>query len=217
MRRPRPSYANVISSIALFVALGGTGYAVAKLPRNSVGTTQLKANAVTSGKIRKGAVQASDLAPAVRGGSGNRGPRGPAGPTGSQGPAGPSETIQVKRAEGVLIPVEAGGSAALASLALPAGSWMFNAQTRIVYGGGSEFFDCFLETTPGERLGEGTLHVGDTPQAVIAGSIPTQIAATFAATTTVRYICSHPSAIAGAPRAERTWLIATRVGNLENR
>jgi hypothetical protein len=77
MRRPQLSYANVISSIALFVALGGTSYAVA---RNSIGTAQLKNNAVTSAKIKNGAVRSGDLAPSAR--VGQRGPRGPQGPSG---------------------------------------------------------------------------------------------------------------------------------------
>jgi hypothetical protein len=52
----RPSPALVISLIALFVALGGTGYAALKLPKNSVGSKQLKKNAVTSSKIKAGAI-----------------------------------------------------------------------------------------------------------------------------------------------------------------
>jgi hypothetical protein len=51
----RASYANVMATIAVFLALGGTGYALS-LPRNSVGTVQLKKNAVTSPKIKKGAI-----------------------------------------------------------------------------------------------------------------------------------------------------------------
>lgn len=210
MIRPRLSYANVVSSLALFIALGGTGYAVTQLPRNSVGAKQLKANSVTSGKIRVRAVQRSDLAPSARVGS--RGVRGPA------GPIGPSETIQVKRADGVPIPTGGGGAATLATISVPAGSWIFNAQTRVVYGGSgtSEYFDCYLTRGGSERLGEGTMVVGDA-QGGPAASIPAQVAATFPAPTQLSYVCSHPSPIAGAPRAERTWLLATRVGALEDR
>ena len=50
------SYANVMSTIAVFAALGGVGYAAAQLPRNSVGAAQLRPNAVTGAKIRTGAV-----------------------------------------------------------------------------------------------------------------------------------------------------------------
>jgi hypothetical protein len=54
--RGRPSPAIVISLIALFVALGGTGYAAIKLPKNSVGSKQIKKNAVTAAKVKKNAV-----------------------------------------------------------------------------------------------------------------------------------------------------------------
>lgn len=57
----RPSPALVIACIALFVALGGTGYAVVKLPRNSVGTKQLKKNAVTSPKVKDNAITGFDV------------------------------------------------------------------------------------------------------------------------------------------------------------
>ena len=57
----RPSPALVISLIALFVALGGTGYAALSLPKNSVGTKQLKKNAVTGSKIKKNAVTSSKV------------------------------------------------------------------------------------------------------------------------------------------------------------
>ena len=73
MRRPSPAL--IVACIALFIALGGTSYAVTQLPRNSVGTTQLKKNAVTSQKIKDGAISSqkikdgaidqADLAPGV--------------------------------------------------------------------------------------------------------------------------------------------------------
>ena len=44
-----PSPALVVSLIALAVALGGTGYAVTQLPKNSVGTKQIK-NGVKKGE-----------------------------------------------------------------------------------------------------------------------------------------------------------------------
>jgi hypothetical protein len=64
MRFPRPqlSYANVIATIALFVALGGAAVA-AGLPKNSVGTKQLKRGAVSAAKIKRAAVTAGKLAP----------------------------------------------------------------------------------------------------------------------------------------------------------
>jgi len=50
----------IVALLALFVALGGTSYAVIKLPAKSVGNRELKSNAVTSAKIRPRAIAASD-------------------------------------------------------------------------------------------------------------------------------------------------------------
>lgn len=55
------TYANVVASLALFIALGGVSYAAVKLPKNSVGTKQIKKNAVTSAKIKNRSVLGSDL------------------------------------------------------------------------------------------------------------------------------------------------------------
>jgi hypothetical protein len=59
--RGRLTYANVTASLALFIALGGTGYAAVTLPRNSVGHAQLRNNAVGTKELRTGAVRSSDI------------------------------------------------------------------------------------------------------------------------------------------------------------
>ena len=59
--RSRLSYANVTASLALFIALGGTGYAAVTLPRNSVGSAQLRSNAVGAKEIRRGAVRSGEI------------------------------------------------------------------------------------------------------------------------------------------------------------
>jgi hypothetical protein len=57
----RPSPALVISLIAVFVALGGTGYAAFAVPKNSVGTKQLKKGAVTGAKIKNGSITGANF------------------------------------------------------------------------------------------------------------------------------------------------------------
>jgi hypothetical protein len=80
----------VVALFALFVALGGTGYAIATLPANSVGTKQLKKSAVTAKKLYKNAVSSrkvknfSLLAKDFKLG------QLPAGPKGDRGPVGPT-------------------------------------------------------------------------------------------------------------------------------
>ena len=56
----RLTYAKVVSTLCLFVALGGTAWAVAA---NSIGTAQLKRGAVTTPKIARGAVTGRGLVP----------------------------------------------------------------------------------------------------------------------------------------------------------
>jgi hypothetical protein len=45
---------NILSWIAIFIALGGSGYAAIAIPRNSVGTSQLRKGAVTPAKLGAG-------------------------------------------------------------------------------------------------------------------------------------------------------------------
>lgn len=56
MIRRRLTFANVVSFLALFVALSAGSYAAVKLPANSVGSKQLKAKAVTNAKLGSRAV-----------------------------------------------------------------------------------------------------------------------------------------------------------------
>ena len=73
---------NAVAYLALFVALGGASYAAMQLPRNSVGTAQIRKGAVTPSKLSKQTKRS------LRGPRGATGPQGAAGATGPQGPAG---------------------------------------------------------------------------------------------------------------------------------
>jgi hypothetical protein len=81
----RLTYANVTASLALFVALGGTSYAAIKLPRNSVGSAQIRSRAVGGSEIRNGAIRSADIYPGTR-----RALRGAQGAPGAQGLPGPA-------------------------------------------------------------------------------------------------------------------------------
>jgi hypothetical protein len=59
--RSKLTYANVMATIAVFFVLTGIGFAVAKLPKKSVGVKQLKNGAVHTKKIHKDAVNASKI------------------------------------------------------------------------------------------------------------------------------------------------------------
>jgi hypothetical protein len=91
MRFRPPSPAMVVACLALAVSLSGAAYAVSTaLPRNSVGPTQLKANAVNSGKVKNRSLRAVDFAAGQI-------PAGPAGPAGAAGPQGPPGTSGVQQ------------------------------------------------------------------------------------------------------------------------
>jgi hypothetical protein len=51
----------VVAFIALFVAIGGSSYAVTQLPARSVGSKQLKNNAVTGAKVKNRSITAADI------------------------------------------------------------------------------------------------------------------------------------------------------------
>jgi hypothetical protein len=102
-RTRRLSDANVTSSLALFIALGGVSWAAATLPANSVGKRQLKDNAVTGRKPAGCGLRARRAAggsagpgrsgwargePGAKGDKGDRGEQGPAGAVCAVGPAG---------------------------------------------------------------------------------------------------------------------------------
>jgi hypothetical protein len=93
--RQRLTYANVIATLALFLVLGGGAYAATQLPRNSVGTGQLKAGAVTAGKIAK------KTRKQLQGARGPAGAQGPAGKTGAKGTTGAKGATGAAGAKGL--------------------------------------------------------------------------------------------------------------------
>ncbi len=64
---PRLTYANVVSTLCLFLLLGGgAAWAATHLGKNSVGARQLKKGAVTSVKVKNGTLQLGDFKAAER-------------------------------------------------------------------------------------------------------------------------------------------------------
>ncbi len=134
------TYANVVSSLALFVALGGVSYAAVTLPARSVGSKQLKAGAVTSSKVRNGSLRKKDFKrgqlprgktgsagadgadgqpgangrPGPKGEDGAPGARGESGPVAASGPAGPEGPPGPSGTDGAPGPAGAGGPAGAA-------------------------------------------------------------------------------------------------------
>jgi hypothetical protein len=109
---------NAVAYLALTVALGGTSYAATALPRNAVGSSQLRKNSVTSAKVKNRSLGTRDLSPeAVAALGGKVGPAGAAGAAGPRGPVGPQGQ---KGARGDAGPTYAGsGSGGMSAISSP--------------------------------------------------------------------------------------------------
>jgi len=59
--RAKLSYSNVVSTVCLFLILGGGAYAATHLPKNSVGPRQLRRNAVNGAKVKNRSLTGADL------------------------------------------------------------------------------------------------------------------------------------------------------------
>jgi hypothetical protein len=94
-----------VGLLALFVALGGTSYAAVKLPKNSVGTTQIKNKAVTQAKLSTATVKA------LKGAKGDTGAIGATGPAGTKGDPGAPATFSAAVAANSNTTGLAGGTA----------------------------------------------------------------------------------------------------------
>jgi hypothetical protein len=213
--RQRLTYANVMSTIAVFVVLGGTGYAATRLARNSVGSPQ----------IRNGAIRNVDISSATkRSLRGKRGVKGPTGATGSAGtagatgPAGPSEVIEVKHTAEIPLSGPKNVNTTLATVQLTAGSWLLEAQTQLHYDAtdGDNYF-CELVTDQNGFLNRGTASLGTgTPETQYA-TLSARSTIVLTTPTAILYRCSHANVDepSGA-KAENTVVTATRTGGVTN-
>jgi hypothetical protein len=88
------TFANVMSVVAVFIALGGSAVAFTKLPKDSVGARQIKSGAVRSDEVKDFSLKADDFAkgalPAGR--QGEKGEPGAQGQPGTPGAPGAPAT-----------------------------------------------------------------------------------------------------------------------------
>jgi hypothetical protein len=113
MHVPRPSYASVIATIALFAALGGTSYAAltvsgknirngtvtsADLKNESIESRDVDNGSLTGSDLKTGSVTGSDVDDGSLRAADFKSGELPAGPAGPQGPPG-ATTVVTRRAE----------------------------------------------------------------------------------------------------------------------
>jgi hypothetical protein len=135
--------ATAIAVLALFVALGGTTYAATSLPRNSVGTKQLKRGAVTPPKVAQKTIAL------FKGQTGPPGPKGDPGAKGNPGPIGPSHGYSTGFTDSNPVTLtSAGENHTLMTLSVPSGKYIVIARLQGITGsdgGGNDFrYDCTL-------------------------------------------------------------------------
>jgi hypothetical protein len=131
--KDRVTYANVLSTICLFAVLGGSAFAAVSitLPKNSVGSAQIRTGAVRSRQVKDGSLMAKDfkagqLPAGPRGSQGPQGPQGLPGPQGSQGPVGPSEAVHATAATGPADIAVSPGYTKVLQLVLTNGSYVLD-------------------------------------------------------------------------------------------
>ena len=121
----KPGYANVMATLAVFIALGGTSWAAVKITGANV-----KNGSLTGKDIRDRSIAPRDLKKKVtgkRGPAGAPGPRGAVGPAGPQGERGPSLSTFVRG--GAIL--DGNLPEHVAKLELPAGNWMLAASATM--------------------------------------------------------------------------------------
>ncbi|MFT3865066.1 MAG: hypothetical protein QM729_12395 [Solirubrobacterales bacterium] len=195
MIRRRLTYANVIATLALFLAIGGGAYAATRLPKNSVGTAQLKKGAVTAGKIAKKTRKQLQ---------GERGPQGPQGKTGAKGATGARGATGAKGEAGDGPAFEVYGTdkavpGQIVAQTLAAGAYVLSADVSLTNSlGSSAEVSCAIS-------GGGTMRttIGEGDSSTLSMSI----ARTFGAAAAVAVTCSGPSGVT----ATYANMIATQV------
>ncbi|MEN3283317.1 MAG: hypothetical protein V7607_4457 [Solirubrobacteraceae bacterium] len=127
--RRRPSASLVISVVALFVALGGTGYAAVTITGKNVKdgsltTKDIKNNSLTSSDVRDRSLRLRDFRSGELSGA-KRGPAGPAGPAGAAGAAGAAGSAIAFARVAASGDVDASVSKGIAVVASPAGDGLY--------------------------------------------------------------------------------------------
>jgi hypothetical protein len=200
------TYANVAASLALFLALGGAAYAATQLPKNSVGTNQIRKEAVTAAKIAKKTRQQLQGA---RGPAGQQGPQGKTGKQGAKGATGARGAQGNTGAPGVdgtgpalevvtsLKPIEAVGSTVVSQNLAP-GAYVVTADV-VIESTVTTAVTCTLNGSNSEAVGN------------VAAGLPATLTLSgvrsFGAASAATLTCAAP----GGATAKYANLIATQV------
>lgn len=196
--RRLPSPAMIVACASLVVALGGVSYAAGVLPKNSVGTAQLKKTAVTGAKLKKNAVTGAKVANgtllaadfrANQLPAGPQGPKGDPGVPGQQGPSGAGPGYISGNLSSVTVP--ANSTTTVQTLNVPAGTYLLFARAEVNNNSGSaanDIINCTLAAGTDQQA-QNNLFLG--PNVSTGETLPVswQISHTFASAGQVTLSC----------------------------
>jgi hypothetical protein len=210
----RLSYANVVATLALFIALGGGAYAAitvtGKNVRNgSLTGADLKNNSVASTDVRNGSLLSKDF----KAGQLKAGPAGPRGATGVTGPVGPSQAFH---AAGTQFSVTAANlTDILTPLQVPAGSYAAVARVRLAANATTNLASCRLFV--GSSLDDSQGSFGPPPVTGVPPetTLTMTTTGTLAAPGPISVSCGVPSGT-GAYQVVSSSVTAIKVGSLGN-
>jgi hypothetical protein len=176
------TYANVMATVAVFVAIGGTSYAALKITGRDVVNGSLTSGDVRNGTLRSADVRNGTLRSAdVRDGSlsardfssgqlprgatglpGVAGPAGPAGARGPEGPRGPSNGFFLKKGSSVaLTDAPEFEFREVVRLSLPAGRYLVTGSAVAAKRAGGTLIRCRVDG-PGQTGELTSVAVGET-------------------------------------------------------
>lgn len=197
--RPKLSYANVISTLCLFLLLGGGAYAATRLPLGSVGAKQLRRHAVTPAKLSPATVK--EL----------QGQTGAVGPQGLKGDTGPSNTYIAGSAGAKLTKA----SKEIVSITVPGGTYLIGAKAAVITNGTEEAASGFCSVnSPGSTEGSDGYEFALSPVSGQSSSADVSLAsaASYSAQQSIVLSCA---ASKGSLVAEDARVWAIKVGSLQ--
>jgi hypothetical protein len=198
------TYANVVATLALFLALGGGAYAAIALPANSVGARQLKKRAVTPAKLSRSS--RALLKKGRRGPTGPRGATGAAGTAGIPGPTGPSDVYAAGTAFLASLPASV---TSLGDTTVPAGSYLLEAKVTLDASSGGGDAECTLGGPFGSSI---IWDQGETKHTAASDDVLSLLGvATFTAPQVVELSCRT---LSGTVLADDARVTAVKVGAL---
>lgn len=225
--RKKPSPSMIVAMVALFVALSGGAYAsvalnqvrsthikdgevkTADIAGNAVTRAKINNNAINSDKVLNGGLEAVDLSAAAQ--ATLKGQKGDTGAPGTPGAPGPSDAFSAR--DTAIINMTGGTTATLATLSLPAGSYVIASKMVL------ENDDPAAVAAVTCNLASGTTTDNQTIRLAVANDtddrevVSNMITTTLAAAGTATLTCTPPGGNSTID-ADDLWVVATKVGTL---